>query len=51
MLPTNRCSRRIVAQLRQSGYSVEYRKFFGGHTVPTDIAADADAWAIGDAVG
>lgn len=58
VLPINRCSRRIVPQLRQSGYAVEYREFFGGHTVPTDIAADAEAWAItpraedvGDAIG
>ena len=45
VLPIDRCSRRIVPQLRDAGYSVEYREFSGGHTVPADIAADAEAWA------
>ena len=49
VLPIDRCSRRIVPQLRDAGYSVEYREFSGGHTVPADIAADAEAWASGRA--
>jgi phospholipase/carboxylesterase len=44
VLPIDRCSRRIVPELRVAGYSVEYREFDGGHTVPDDIAADAEAW-------
>ena len=47
VLPIDRCSRRIVPQLRDAGYSVEYREFSGGHTVPADIAVDAEAWASG----
>ena len=44
VLPIDRCSRRVVPELRIAGYSVEYREFDGGHTVPDDIAADAEAW-------
>lgn len=44
VLPIDRCSRRIVPELRVAGYSVDYREFDGGHTVPDDIAAHAEAW-------
>ena len=44
VLPIDRCSRRIVPELRVAGYSVDYREFDGGHTVPGDLAADAEAW-------
>jgi phospholipase/carboxylesterase len=44
VLPINRCSRRIVSRLRSDGYSVHYREFFGGHTVPDSIAREAEAW-------
>jgi phospholipase/carboxylesterase len=43
VLPIDRCSRRIVPQLRRAGHEVEYREFAGGHTVPPGIAADAFA--------
>ena len=43
VLPIDRCSRRIVPQLRQAGYTVDYREFPGGHTVPPDLAQDAFA--------
>ena len=43
VLPIDRCSRRIVPQLRKAGYTVDYREFPGGHTVPPDIAQDAFA--------
>lgn len=46
VLPIDRCSRRIVPELRVAGYSVEYREFDGGHTVPDDIAAEAEAWVV-----
>ena len=44
VLPIDRCSRRVVPELRVAGYSVDYREFDGGHTVPEDIAAEAEAW-------
>jgi phospholipase/carboxylesterase len=44
VLPIDRCSRRLVPELRVGGYSVEYREFDEGHTVPKDIAAEAEAW-------
>jgi len=46
VLPIDRCSRRIVPQLRQSGYSVEYREFAGGHKVPLEVATEAEAWVV-----
>ena len=44
VLPIDRCSRRIVPELRVAGYSVDYREFDGGHTVPDDLAAKAEGW-------
>jgi phospholipase/carboxylesterase len=44
VLPIDRCSRRLVPELRVAGYSVDYREFDGGHTVPEDVAAAAEAW-------
>lgn len=41
VLPIERCSRRIVADLRRSGADVQYREFVGGHSVPSDLAAEA----------
>jgi predicted esterase len=41
VLPIQRCSRRIVPQLRAEGYSVDYREFAGGHTVPAELATAA----------
>ena len=43
VLPIERCSRRIVPQLRRSGYKVDYREFSGGHSVPPDLAEAAFA--------
>jgi phospholipase/carboxylesterase len=51
VLPIDRCSRRIVPRLRTAGYTVEYREFAGGHTVPDSVAADAEAWVTGRHVG
>jgi phospholipase/carboxylesterase len=39
VLPIQRCSRRIVPQLRAEGYQVDYREFAGGHTVPAELAS------------
>jgi phospholipase/carboxylesterase len=44
VLPINQTSRRIVADLKEYGYSVRYREFDGPHTVPPDLARDAFAW-------
>lgn len=38
VLPIDKCSRRIVPQLRSEGYAVDYREFPGGHTIPEEIA-------------
>lgn len=46
VLPIERCSRRIVPQLQQAGYDVEYREFNGPHTVPPEIARAAVAWFV-----
>lgn len=44
VLPIDACSRRLVPQLRQTGYHVRYREFDGGHAVPAAIARDAVGW-------
>ena len=41
VLPIERCSRRIIAQLRSAGYQVDYREFPGGHIVPEEVARAA----------
>jgi phospholipase/carboxylesterase len=46
VLPIDRCSRRIVPQLRAEGYDVEYLEFDGGHDVPAEIARRALAWLL-----
>ena len=43
VLPIERCSRRIVPQLRRMGYQVDYREFPDGHTVPEPLARAAFA--------
>jgi predicted esterase len=47
VLPIDRCSRRIVRDLRGDGYDVRYTEFDGGHAVPTDIAGAALDWLAG----
>lgn len=39
-------SRRLVPQLRDAGYQVEYREFDGPHTVPFEIGAEAVRWLL-----
>lgn len=46
VLPIDRCSRRIVTQLEQTGYEVSYREFDGSHTVPADIAREGVDWFL-----
>jgi len=45
ILPIDRCSRRIVPNLRQRGFDVTFREFEGGHEVPPAIATEAMTWA------
>jgi predicted esterase len=47
ILPIDRCSRRIVPDLRTRGYDVTFREFEGGHEVPPAIAGEAMTWAAG----
>jgi phospholipase/carboxylesterase len=44
ILPIDRCSRPIVADLRKRGYDVTFREFNGGHEIPDDIARDGLRW-------
>lgn len=46
ILPINRCGRRIVRDLRDAGYDVDYHEFDGPHVVPPDIAQDAVNWLV-----
>jgi phospholipase/carboxylesterase len=46
ILPIERCSRRIVSDLRRSGYDVTFREFTGGHELPPDIARAGMNWII-----
>ncbi len=41
VLPIDVCSRRLVPKLKAGGYSVDYREFPGGHTVPSHLASAA----------
>lgn len=44
ILDIDRCSRRMVPELRGEGYDVEYHEFDGRHEVPPEIAQLAAAW-------
>lgn len=44
ILPIDQCSRRIVPELRQKGYDVNFREFDGGHMVPDAVVVEAMAW-------
>jgi phospholipase/carboxylesterase len=46
-LPIDRCSRRIVPELKQMGYGVRYREFDGEHVVPPGIGREAVDWFLG----
>ncbi|WP_169946347.1 alpha/beta hydrolase [Microbispora sp. H11081] len=47
VLPVDRCGRRLVPELRESGYEVTYEEFRGGHQVPPQTVAAAVRWWIG----
>jgi phospholipase/carboxylesterase len=44
VLPIDRCSRPLVESLRESGYTIEYREFDGGHEMPEPIVHAAFGW-------
>jgi len=46
VLPVERCSRRIVPQLRSAGYDVSYDEFEGGHAIPPPVAQRACRWML-----
>lgn len=46
VLPIAACSRRIVPMLVRAGYTVRYREFDGGHTVPTEVLDEALHWFL-----
>lgn len=47
VLPIDRCSRRIIPQLRRAGYEITYEEFDGPHAVPPAIAIRAVHWFAG----
>jgi len=44
VLPIDRCSRKLVPQLKGADYNVLYQEFEGPHTVPVAIARGALEW-------
>jgi predicted esterase len=44
VLPIDRCSRRLVPELKRGGYEVLYREFDGPHTIPPDISRESVQW-------
>jgi phospholipase/carboxylesterase len=46
VLPITQTSRRIVPELREAGYTVEYTEFAGEHEVPSAISAAAFDWLL-----
>lgn len=46
VLPIERCSRRIVPQLKRGGYDVLYKEFDGPHTIPPKIVRESVQWLI-----
>lgn len=44
VLPIDRCSRRLVPELRLAGYDLSYREFDGGHSVPGRVVTEAVEW-------
>lgn len=44
VLPIDRCSRRLLPELRRNGYDVAYAEFVGGYVVPQEIKQSAIDW-------
>jgi phospholipase/carboxylesterase len=47
ILAIDSSSRRMVPQLRQWGYSVQYKEFSGGHFIPQDLGRESLRWVAG----
>ncbi len=47
VLPIDRCSRKLVPQLKRAGYDVLYREFNGFHTVGSNLTREAIEWFSG----
>ena len=47
VLGIDNASRKIVPALRERGHEVTYVEFQGGHTVPSEVAAQAVQWFLG----
>jgi phospholipase/carboxylesterase len=47
VLPVERCSRRLVSELRRGGYDTTYQEFDGGHEIAPAVALEAAAWYLG----
>jgi phospholipase/carboxylesterase len=45
ILPVDRCSRRIVPILKQSGYDVTFCEFNGGHEITPAVGKEGLEWA------
>lgn len=46
LLPSARCSQRIVPELRADNYDVRFEEFRGGHLVPAGIAKAVVEWLL-----
>jgi len=46
ILDIDRCSRRLVPQLKRAGYRVRFEEFDGPHTLPPEVARAGLAWAL-----
>ncbi|HET9424500.1 MAG TPA: twin-arginine translocation signal domain-containing protein [Gemmatimonadaceae bacterium] len=46
VIPFANSSEVIVPQLREAGYSVTFREFTGGHSVPAEVANEAYEWLL-----
>jgi predicted esterase len=44
VLPIDRCSRRILPELKRGGYDVRYREFDGEHSISLEIVLEAIGW-------
>jgi len=47
ILPIDNSSRRMVPQLKQWGYDVQYKEFSGGHFMPKELVAESLRWFAG----
>ena len=49
ILPINRCSRPIVAELKARGYDVTFHEFEGNHEIPPEVAREGLLWVAASA--